>query len=153
MASKLKCSNCKGTDFYLQDGLYFCDECDVQHENFREMEYEDFNENFPTRKGIKFSKGKGKQEHLKGELINADLLSSLVKKQLIVSARRLTSFEEYNHILIGFIDEILNIDPNIPDFKVTCLQLWISYLRVSEAAFFDKEKTSAPKLFAYYRTA
>lgn len=69
-----------------------------------------------------------------------------------LTARRLTSFEEYNHILIGLIDEILCIEL-VPNFKVTCLQLWISYLNRIEAAFFDKEKFSAPKLFATYRKA
>lgn len=64
---KLECFNCKGTDFYLQDGLYFCDECDVQHENFREMKHEDFNENFPTTRRLKFSKGKGNKDFLKGK--------------------------------------------------------------------------------------
>lgn len=71
---------------------------------------------------------------------------------LLHAALRLTSFEEYNHILIGFVDEILNIE-KIPNFKATCLQLWVSFLRKSEAAFFDKERTSAPKLFAVYRRA
>ena len=55
-------------------------------------------------------------------------------------------------MLIGLVDEILDIKP-IPGFKQTCLQLWISYLRVTEAAFFSKDEVAAPKLFAKYRKA
>lgn len=65
-------------------------------------------------------------------------------------ARRLTSWEEYNHILIGFVDEILSFK-TIPNFKVTCLQLWIAYLQATEAAFFEKDRIAQPKLFALYR--
>ena len=72
--------------------------------------------------------------------------------QFLLAALRLTSFEEYNHILKGFVDEILTIE-DIPNFKATCLQLWISYLQQSEAAFFDKEKMATPKLYAVYRKA
>lgn len=72
-------------------------------------------------------------------------------KIIIFPARRLTSWEEYNFILIGLVDEILNIRGDIPGFKVTCLQLWISYMRATEAAFFSRESTLAPRLFAVYR--
>lgn len=68
------------------------------------------------------------------------------------SIGRLTSFEEYNFILIGLIDEILCIEL-VPNFKLTCLQLWISYLNKIEAAFVNKKKVTAPKLFATYRKA
>lgn len=40
----------------------------------------------------------------------------------LIVARRLTSWEEYNHILIGLVDEVLSIKA-IPGFKVTCLQV------------------------------
>lgn len=65
-------------------------------------------------------------------------------------ARRITSWEEFNHILIGLVDEILNIQ-EIPNFKLTCLQIWMAYLKQTEAAFFDKKMNVAPKLFAYHR--
>lgn len=70
----------------------------------------------------------------------------------LVTAQRLTSWEEYNYILIGLVDEILEIE-EIANFKKTCLQLWISYLRETEAAFFSKDSAVVPKLFLKYRQA
>jgi hypothetical protein len=52
-------------------------------------------------------------------------------------------------MLIGMIDEILEIE-NIPNFKVTCLRLWMAYLRTTEAAFFSLTP-AIPKLSAYFR--
>jgi hypothetical protein len=70
----------------------------------------------------------------------------------LVAARRLTSWEEYNLILIGLVDEILDIE-DIANFKKTVLQLWISYLRETEAAFFSKDSAIAPRLFVKHRQA
>lgn len=125
---KLNCRRCNGSEFYVQDGLYFCEECGNQYEHLYEMENEwETTDNHKT----KLDKDKAKKNK---------------------AAMRLTSFEEYNHILISFVDEILNIE-KIPDFKSTCLQLWISYLQESEAVFFDKEQASGPKFSAVYRRA
>lgn len=60
-----------------------------------------------------------------------------------------TSFEEYNFILRGFVDEILQIE-QIPNFKRTVLQLWITYLRYCEIAF-TESNAHLPKFHAYYR--
>ncbi|CRK88438.1 CLUMA_CG002257, isoform A [Clunio marinus] len=128
---KLKCVNCKSSEFYTQDGLYFCEECNVQHENLVEMEYAEFDENLKTKQSIYI----GKQRENEQNKLNNE---------------RLTSFEEYNLILIGLVDQILEFK-RIPNFKVTCLQLWMAYLQQSETAFFDKDHKVEPKLFAYYR--
>lgn len=59
----LKCRNCNGSDFCLQDGLYFCEECGVQYENLFEMETEwNLNDN---HRGTKLAKDKPKKN--KGE--------------------------------------------------------------------------------------
>lgn len=56
---KLNCSRCNGSEFYLQDGLYFCEECGLQYENLFEMEKDyKLEENFMGRK---FAKDKSKK--------------------------------------------------------------------------------------------
>lgn len=63
--------------------------------------------------------------------------------------KKLTSFEEYNIMLLGLVNEITKIQ-NIPNFKTTVLQLWISYLSQTEAAFLTND-FDGPKLQANYR--
>ena len=59
----LKCSNCSSSGFYVQDGLYFCEECGVQYESLQQMEVEfRFNDNKHT---VKFAKSKPKQDKSK----------------------------------------------------------------------------------------
>lgn len=63
----IKCTHCGGDDFYRQDGLYFCEECNLQG-NLLEMAYDEaHNENFMPSQGIKFKKEKSKLENIKGE--------------------------------------------------------------------------------------
>lgn len=50
---KLKCVNCSGSEYYTQDGLYFCNECDYQFADLVQME----DDNFKMKaKHIKFKK-------------------------------------------------------------------------------------------------
>lgn len=70
--------------------------------------------------------------------------------QLSILGKKLTSWEEYNYILIGLVNEILEIW-KIPNFKKTVLQIWITYLQQTEAAFFSKKSFEGPKLLANYR--
>jgi hypothetical protein len=64
----MRCRQCLGEDFDLQDGLYFCAECGIQVENLVEMEYEEFNENLQSQKKVKVGDDKKRQkEALKGE--------------------------------------------------------------------------------------
>lgn len=53
-------------------------------------------------------------------------------------------------MLLGLVNEITIIQ-NIPNFKTTVLQLWMSYLRQTEAAFLSNESCGGPKLQANYR--
>lgn len=60
----LRCTNCNGLDFYLQDGLYFCEECHIQYANLVEMEYDEHNQNFQSQSRIRLAKDKAKKENL-----------------------------------------------------------------------------------------
>lgn len=64
---------------------------------------------------------------------------------------KITSYEEYNHILRGLVAEILEIE-DIKGFEVTVLQLWIRFLKNSEVAFHDSDNLChLPKFPAMYR--
>lgn len=64
---KLQCNNCKSREYYCQDGLYFCEECNVQYENLVEMEHEEHNALLTTKYRVRFSKKKSQQkDNLKG---------------------------------------------------------------------------------------
>lgn len=62
----------------------------------------------------------------------------------------MTSWEEYNYILLGLAEEVANIEDN-REFKATVLRLWITYLKETEAAFFNLDSAECPKLYACYR--
>lgn len=57
----------------------------------------------------------------------------------------LTTYEEFNYILLGLVNELIVIGVN-SDFKLTVLQLWTEYLRRTEVAFFSKDDYDLPKL-------
>ncbi|CAO1437068.1 unnamed protein product [Diamesa serratosioi] len=122
------CANCGENQYSLIDGYYFCEECGVRNEQFIETEF-DFHGGFEKQNIIKVA--------------NAN-------KKNIKRERRMTSWEEYNYILLGLAEEIINIEDN-REFKATVLRIWITYLKETEAAFFSSDTPECPKLFACYR--
>lgn len=62
----------------------------------------------------------------------------------------LTSWEEYNYILVGLVNELINLGAS-PELKLVTLQLWSAYLRANEAAFFSRKELKIPKLSASFK--
>lgn len=62
----------------------------------------------------------------------------------------ITSWEEYNYILVGLVDELIELGAK-PELKLTTLQLWTAYLRLHEVAFFAKKNPKLPKLGAFFK--
>lgn len=62
----------------------------------------------------------------------------------------LTSWEEYNFILVGLVDELIDLGAK-DELKMTVLQLWTTYLRVNEVAFFSRREPRIPKLGASFK--
>ncbi|KAG5671882.1 hypothetical protein PVAND_002052 [Polypedilum vanderplanki] len=130
------CKNCGFLEFEFIDGHYYCIECDERFEDVAKKEIDEFaHENiFLDKKGTK----------------RKDPNKTLEREREALSSKK-TSYEEYNYILHGLVDEILQIE-DIPGFKVTVLQLWIRYLKHYEAAFFDNDNLNhLPKLNGIYR--
>lgn len=69
---------------------------------------------------------------------------------MFVIALDITSWEEFNYILVGLVDELIELGAK-PELKLTTLQLWSSYLRLHEVAFFAKKEPKLPKLGAFFK--
>lgn len=64
---------------------------------------------------------------------------------------KLTTWEAYNYILRGLVNEAIEVFKLDPEVKLTALQIWSSYLRRNEAAFFNDEEEVLPKLPACFK--
>lgn len=68
----------------------------------------------------------------------------------LIEEIELTSWEEFNYILLGLVNELIAIGAN-HEFKLTTLQIWTEYLRRTEVAFFSKNDYALPKLGLTYK--
>lgn len=59
--------------------------------------------------------------------------------------KKLLSWECFNLILLGLTKEMIELGAK-PSLKVTVLQLWVRYLKCTEAAFTSKKYKKLPKL-------
>lgn len=71
-------------------------------------------------------------------------------KRVKTEETRLTSWEEYNYILVGLVDELINLGASYKLKKMT-LKIWARYLQGTEAAFFSLHDECLPKLPANYQ--
>jgi hypothetical protein len=118
------------------DGYYYCIECHAILENVVVQEVDEF-----QNEGIQYTNRKIKTKDAQKEL----------EKTIKANEFRKTSYEEFNIILHGMVNEILEFE-HVPKLKVTVLQLWIRYLKSQEIAFHDANKLNQlPKLAAHYR--
>lgn len=62
---------------------------------------------------------------------------------------QLTSWECYNYILRGFVEELLSFGAK-EELKLMTLQIWAAYLRRMEIAFFNRKQPDLPKLGIKY---
>lgn len=61
----------------------------------------------------------------------------------------LTSWECYNYILRGLVNDLLSFGAK-EELKLMTLQLWAAYLRRNEVAFFSRKRVELPKLGVRY---
>ncbi|XP_054726857.1 TATA box-binding protein-associated factor RNA polymerase I subunit B [Anastrepha obliqua] len=118
----LSCKVCGERQFTLREGFYYCQECGTKQEQVRAVEVER-DEDFLQAKHVK----KQKIHAVKTEKPN------------------LTSWECYNYILRGLVNDLLSLGAK-EELKLMTLQLWAAYLRRSEVAFFNKKRVELPKL-------
>ncbi|KAH8382402.1 hypothetical protein KR009_003350 [Drosophila setifemur] len=120
----VECEVCNGKSFQEREGFYYCIECGTQKQHVQAVDLaaeDNFNET-AARRTIR---------QPKGEEIKAD-------------ASEITSWEFYNYVLRGFVQELLNMGAK-PELKLMTLQVWAAYMSRMEVAF-CKNELGLPKL-------
>ncbi|CAH1396388.1 unnamed protein product [Nezara viridula] len=139
MSQKPACIQCGGTDYVLESGFYFCSECQVQSQDIREEVFDDYWQGQKTgRVSI--------AAPLSQEVATQDSLL----QESIATDKNLTSWEVFNIILKGLVDELTLLGAP-KELKLVVLQLWASYLMKTEAAFISKLIEKRPRLDLNFR--
>lgn len=113
-----ECDVCGGKNFHKEAGYYYCSECQTQSQNVREHMFNDPGHATKTIK--KKSKRDTKDDYL-------------------------TSWECYNYILLGLVNELIALGAR-KELKRTVQVLWLKYLRKMEVISDDPDHV--PKLQA-----
>uniref|UniRef100_A0A8D8NY04 TATA box-binding protein-associated factor RNA polymerase I subunit B n=1 Tax=Culex pipiens TaxID=7175 RepID=A0A8D8NY04_CULPI len=121
------CEVCGLNEFTAEAGFFYCVECGTKSQRGQEM-VDDFHEGADQGPKVK--------------------ITAKPKKKL----NRITSWEQANYILLGYTDLLGTLGAGA-SFKLTVLQLWTTYLRRMEIAFFDKEAPELPRLPVFYHKA
>lgn len=124
----LTCAVCGENDFHLKEGFYYCNECGTKSEQVRAIEIET-EDNFEGAQTFQ-TKIKLKTDKTSGKLA-------------------LTSWECYNYILRGMVEEIIELGAK-DELKTVVFQLWAAFLRNREVAFFSRRQSVLPKLGIKY---
>ncbi|KAJ8684128.1 hypothetical protein QAD02_019920 [Eretmocerus hayati] len=122
-----KCAVCNSTEFYKEDGYYFCSKCQTQNDDIREEVFE-----YQFDPSVRLRKTKIRSEKTKDN----DVIGW-------------TSWELYNFVLIGLVNELVQIGVD-RKIKLTILQLWTSYLSKLDVAFTSKTKKCVPRMSRRY---
>ncbi|KAH8313668.1 hypothetical protein KR067_009971 [Drosophila pandora] len=120
----VECEVCGEKTFQQREGYYYCIECGTQKQHIRAVDLtaeENFNETV-TRKTIRQPKDESKAKDID-----------------------ITSWEFYNYVLRGFLQELLNMGAK-PELKLMTLQVWAAYMGRMEVAFCNKNALGLPKL-------
>ncbi|KAH8311621.1 hypothetical protein KR044_007230 [Drosophila immigrans] len=122
---QMECNVCGERSFQEREGYYYCVECGTKKEHFRAVEIsaeDTFNDTtkHTTQRIIKKPKIKAEEDDI-------------------------TSWEFYNYVLRGFLQELLNMGAK-PELKLMTLQLWSAYMGRMEVAFCKNNELGLPKL-------
>ena len=117
----IECEHCGGTDFYKEAGFFFCKGCQVQSQEVQEYVFDDFTAETKTKTR--------KVQSEKSEKVD----------------NKITSWECYNHILLGLTEELINLGAN-RKFKSVVRILWLRYLE--KVKVFTLGQNQLPKLQA-----
>ncbi|KAB0795574.1 hypothetical protein PPYR_12413 [Photinus pyralis] len=111
MENEISCNVCGGISFHKDAGFYYCNECLTQSQEVREQVFdvhEDGDENSPPIKQ-KITK----------------------QRRSPKSVDRLTTWECYNYILRGLVEELIGLGADV-NLRKTVHILWLMYLKELE---------------------
>ncbi|KAJ3643480.1 hypothetical protein Zmor_026189 [Zophobas morio] len=117
----IECEHCGGTDFYKEAGFFFCKGCQVQSQEVQEYVFDEFTAETKTKTR--------KVQSEKSEKVD----------------NKITSWECYNHILLGLTEELINLGAH-RKFKSVVRILWLRYLEKMKV--FTLGQNQLPKLQA-----
>ncbi|KAF5272113.1 hypothetical protein FQA39_LY01196 [Lamprigera yunnana] len=123
MADNITCTVCGGTDFHIESGFYYCNECQTQSQDVEERVFENVDVEDAIRKVSSTRSAKKIRT---------------VKK----TKDQLTSWECYNYVLRGLVGELIELGANV-SLKKTVHLLWFRYLKKLEVI---NTKNETPKL-------
>ncbi|XP_030381786.1 TATA box-binding protein-associated factor RNA polymerase I subunit B isoform X2 [Scaptodrosophila lebanonensis] len=120
------CAVCGEHRFKELEGFYYCIECGTQKEQLRAVEV-------------------GAEDNNDTTVKNKHVSTRRLKSNPATEENEITSWEFYNYVLHGFLDELLNMGAK-PDLKLMTLQIWAAYLGRMEVAFCKNNEMGLPKL-------
>ncbi|KAH8264131.1 hypothetical protein KR038_003308 [Drosophila bunnanda] len=124
----MQCDVCGEKTFQEREGFFYCIECGTQKQQIQAVDLnadEEFNETGAgkhTSRVIRRPKNLAKTE-------DTDI----------------TSWEFYNYVLRGFLQELLDMGAK-PELKLMTLQVWAAYMSQMEVAFCRNDDFGLPKL-------
>ncbi|XP_053694904.1 TATA box-binding protein-associated factor RNA polymerase I subunit B [Sabethes cyaneus] len=121
-----KCEVCDHTEFTVDAGFHYCMECGTKSQQHGQELIDECMDNLPSQGAATIKLKKDKK------------------------IKRITSWEQANYVLLGYAERLVALGAG-EDFKLTVLQLWTTYLRRIEVAFFSKDKPERPRLHVFHR--
>ncbi|XP_030573478.1 TATA box-binding protein-associated factor RNA polymerase I subunit B [Drosophila novamexicana] len=121
----MECDVCGERTFQEREGYYYCIECGTKKEHLRAVEIsaeDTFNDTSKHASQRTIKKPKVEEED-----------------------NDITSWEFYNYVLRGFLEELLNMGAK-PELKLMTLQVWAAYMGRMEVAFSKSNELGLPKL-------
>lgn len=118
----IACNVCGGTNFFIEAGHYYCSECQTQSQDVREQVFD-----------------------VPEETTAARPTSSKKIRKKKKAEDQLTSWECYNYILLGLVNELIELGANSKLKRVVHI-LWFKYL-IKLNVISDKP-SETPKLCA-----
>ncbi|XP_065075441.1 TATA box-binding protein-associated factor RNA polymerase I subunit B [Ochlerotatus camptorhynchus] len=125
-----ECEVCGQNEFAVEAGFHYCVECGTKSQRHGPEMVDEFDET----------------------AVGTQTGAAVIKiKKIKKKCKMITSWEQINYILLGYTDRLVTLGAG-DEFKLTVLQLWTTYLRRMEVAFFDKEKPERPRLHVFHKS-
>ncbi|XP_017071923.2 TATA box-binding protein-associated factor RNA polymerase I subunit B [Drosophila eugracilis] len=124
----MQCDVCGEHTFQEREGYYYCVECGTQKDQIRAVDIT-AEQNFDETTAGKYASKTIRQPKDAKDKDDIDI----------------TSWEFYNYVLRGFVEELLNMGAK-PELKLMTLQVWAAYMGRMEVAFYKSNKLGLPKL-------
>ncbi|KAK5645336.1 hypothetical protein RI129_006636 [Pyrocoelia pectoralis] len=127
MANRITCNVCGGTSFHKDAGYYYCNECQTQSQDVQEQVF-----NINEEADDQPSSRQKSSRRIRSEKKDVD---------------RLTTWECYNYILRGLVEELIQLGADVK-LKNTVHILWFKYLNILEVT--RSKTTDLPKIGAVH---